>query len=52
MIERVLVQFCAFKIRNNIDEFTLFSQSPICPDTLNLLLLGFLPVTIVKSQKN
>ena len=52
MIERVLVQFCAFKIGNTIGEFTFVFRSPVCPDALNLLLLAFLPVTICEiSQK-
>jgi hypothetical protein len=51
VIERVLVQFCAFKIGNKIGEFTLFSRSPVCPDALNLLLLAFLPVTICEISK-
>ena len=47
MIERVLVQFCAFKIGNTIGEFPFafgLFRSPVCPDALNLLLLAFLPV--------
>jgi hypothetical protein len=40
------VQFRAFKIGNTVGEFTF-----VFSDTLNLLLLTFLPVTICEISK-